>query len=268
MGNSGLLTRYLLTFLVIDDRQRSTLSVYSTPASENQTLREVEATPPPPSHHGDEQEVEAQGEAREEAHEEVHEMSEVQHKLEELEHTELPPAPDVSFEQSVLEDTEAIQEKPKRVRKEKRPPTVIIEELDTPAIRREKNMARKRRREEERRLAEEAAAAFAALVAQQAASQPEPAAQPSAVSRLTEDVSDLSSLSSVTNDEDHVEDFKKGDDDDDESDYEEGDTSLIVVSAADARKAAQKAGLGPATLRIRDNEVLEGGTLGMYLRPL
>ena len=66
----------------------------------------------------------------------------------------------------------------------------------------------------------------------------------------------------------YVRDSVGGDDDDDESDYEEGDTSLIVVSAADARKAAQKAGLGPATLRIRDNEVLEGGTLGMYLRPL
>lgn len=179
----------------------------------------------------------------------------MQHKVEEEENVEIPPAADDSIEQltheeNVQEDVEVAPE-PQRSRKERKPPTVIIEELDTPAIRREKNMARKRRKAElEKKRQGEAAAAAAA-----AASKVE-----------LVDVSDLSSLSSVTNEEDRMADFK--DDGDDESDYEEGDTSKMVVSAADARKAAQNAGLGPATLRVKENEVLEGGTLGAYLRPL
>lgn len=231
----------------VDDRQRSTLSIYSTPASENRTLQETEATPPPPPHE--------EGESHEEP---LSEMPDVQHKVEEEDNVELPPAADDSFEHLTheeigQEDVEVAAE-PHRSRKERKPPTVIIEELDTPAIRREKNMARKRRKAElEKKRQDEAAAAAAAAAF--AASKVE-----------LVDVSDLSSLSSVTNEEDRMADFK--DDGDDESDYEEGDTSKMVVSAADARKAAQNAGLGPATLRVKENEVLEGGTLGAYLRPL
>lgn len=226
---------------VADERQRSTLSIYSTPASENQTLLEIETTPPRTPH----EEVEKQEEPSSD-------IPEVQHKVEESEHVEIPPAADDSMEQ-VTQDEIEISPDSKRPGKERRPPTVIIEELDTPAIRREKNMARKRRKAElEKQKQDEAAAA--AAVTTLALSQ----------LGLGEDVSDLSSLSSVTNEDDRMADFKN-DGDDDESDYEEGDTSITVVSAADARKAAQRAGLGPATLRVRENELLEGGTLGAYI---
>ena len=150
----------------------------------------------------------------------------------------------------------AVVEKTPRGKKPYKPPRIVIEELDTPAIRKAKNRARKQKKIEEQaeREREERALAEAA--------EPEPEVQMA----LADSQSELSPLSSLDGenwlgeDDDQLTELES----DEESDYAELDGPGMVVSAARARKTAQMAGLGPATIKLREVDVLEGGTLGEH----
>ncbi|KAH8110728.1 hypothetical protein DFH11DRAFT_1618277 [Phellopilus nigrolimitatus] len=273
------------------DRQRSTLS-YSTPATENQTLRE--ATPP--------QEIRRMSEAQQEE-------TQRQHKREESESVDLSDphlsnaAPEQSPEElmdttadAVVDEAEAEPEpeaeqeagtsRTSRARRRKSPPrsTTIIMELDTPATRRAKHTARRQRRQEE--LAQEARERQTTGASAKVASPPPPDPQLLTVESRHEEESssELSSLSALSGEEEGGEDDDKDkgdaeiageqepepdktDDESQEVDEEpEARTSdgRIIVAAEDARKAAHAAGLGPATILIEEGDVLEGGTLETY----
>ncbi|KAL5492640.1 hypothetical protein ACEPAI_4087 [Sanghuangporus weigelae] len=175
-----------------------------------------------------------------------------------------------------------------RKRRSPRPTPIIIEELDTPAIRRAKHYARKQRKAEEReraereRQAQNATASASATEPGQdqgsgsAVDQPgkvdnkavrspvsSPLTDPHAVEAVEADeaFSDLTSLSETAEGDAETEAEHTGTGTGTRTDQRETPDGRRIVKAEDARKAAQSAGLGAATVLLKEGEVLEGGTL-------
>ncbi|KAI5123496.1 hypothetical protein M0805_008864 [Coniferiporia weirii] len=263
------------------ERQRSTLS-YSTPAAENLTLRgtsprqdnqasaQQSEEQPPMLHKREKSEtvdlsdpslLNAQPET---AHDDL--MDVVASAAAENVETEAVLAP----EPEIGPETEPVKAgpPPKSKRRKLAPvPREVIEELDTPATRRDKNLARRRRLQEEReRERQETMNAIAML----------PLVEPQTQGANGEERSELSSLSALSDVEDGGEDEGVGDHEQDEDQgvsVDPGSSSgmpkepgrrpdgRMVIAAEDARDAARDAELGPATLLVKEGEVLEGGTL-------
>lgn len=193
--------------------------------------------------------------------------------------TELEPDPPATATENVMSPLVRRRRSPRPKRK-----VEVIEELDTPAIRRSKNLARKQRRQDElARLAREATqqtgdASVLKLEPLVAISGLNSTGTVDGSSRMS---SPLSALTDMDDDPD-------ADDEDDNSprtkirtkSVDETDISStselsnsvvrrpngqIIVSAAHARNAAMAGGLGSVSVLLRDDELLESGTLGTSL---
>lgn len=157
----------------------------------------------------------------------------------------------------------------------------VIEQLDTPAIRRGKNLARKQRRLEElARQAREAgqqpgAASVAVLEPVEPLSGLNSAGTMDSHSRMSSPLSALTDMDEDANadgeenDDPSAEVRAKSADETDISGSSQRSNSVVrrpngqvIVSAAHARKAAAEEGLGPVSVVLKDDELLESGTLG------
>ncbi|THH02990.1 hypothetical protein EW145_g6627 [Phellinidium pouzarii] len=251
------------TALLDRERQHSTLS-YSTPTTENLTLRE-ESLQEGPSTLDVRQEENTQSLLHKRENSETVDLSGPSPTGAHPDETHDEPM-DVTVEaatvnaepgaersaDSVLEpetqhEPEPEIDRPLRSKRSKLPPKEreVIEELDTPATRLTKTERGR----------------------QKAASNTIVTSPPT--QRTGEERSELSSLSDLSEVEDESEDRPQAADVSEdlngsqsrEVTEERRPDGRIVVAAEDAREAARAAGLGPAMLWVNDGEVLEGGTL-------
>lgn len=199
---------------------------------------------------------------------------------------------DISVDAVDEEDLPVTEPEPTRTRSDRRrdrPPPIIIEELDTPATRRAKSMAKKQQRlealAEQQKLAnlEEARAASPEIVASSSKTpvkrrgRGRPRGKGKTLEMIglqememkSEPDSELSSLSSIVEVVDDkstkgTEGSQGGEEAVVEADGEiidEDNRKWKRVSAADAHELGKAMNKGPGELHLRDNEFLEGGTL-------